>query len=337
MSYQTPPGVNERLCAYPVEYSDAQIEQMKKLGIKFLSWGEHAFAFGRGLGVSFFSEIAMKRRMRKSIIIVVTGDPGIGKTWMALRIAEILDKKFDVREQVTFDRPLLLKHLGPESTLSHGRVVLCDESHFAVGSRSWSEVGQRELMAVLSASRFLGLLFIIVCLDKSMLDKILREFLIGFWVKMVDRGFGIAYRTTSRGGKEWLHRFGELHLKIPSYELCSNPDCLKCRYLAKCGVPRSIYEKRKKTFFDDRVEAYLEKDKARRAKEVTLPPDEELMEMIYEYRDELTYTNRKTIDKFSIMDIGVKIGHRIERNKAGELAKRIVRAFPDLDRTKTEE
>jgi hypothetical protein len=337
MSYTTPPGVNERLVAYPVEYSDAQIEQMKKLGIKFLSWGDHAFAYGRGLGTSFFDEISMKRRMRKSIIIVVTGDAGIGKTWQGIRIGEILDKKFNVQEQVTFDRPLLLKHLGPDSQLRAGQVILIDEAHFAAGSRSWSEAGQRELMNIIAAARFRGFIFIIVALDKSMLDKILREYLIGYWVKMIDRGFGIAYRTTTRGGKEWLHRFGELHLKMPSYELCSNPDCLKCRYLGKCGVPRAHYEKKKKTFFDARIGDYLQRDKVRRAKEVTLPPDEELMEMIWEHRDEIEYTNRNTIDKFSIMDIGVKIGHRIERNKAGELAKRIIRRFPDLDRRKMEE
>ncbi len=101
-----------------------------------------------------------------------------------------------------------------------------------------------------------------------------------------------------------------------------NPNKYKCMNL------RARYERRKAAFVNTQIELA---EKRQRDKERTkgVPPDLELMENIMQYKKDLEWTNRGTIQFYSIQDIVEKIGYSIGRSKARALGQRILGKYGD--------
>ena len=71
---------------------------------KVMNWHGYALGIGTGEAPWFFNSIQTAITKQESIVILLTGPPGKGKTYAGLRIAEIFDKRFDPEIQCVMDR-----------------------------------------------------------------------------------------------------------------------------------------------------------------------------------------------------------------------------------------
>ena len=121
--------------------------------IRVMNWHGYYVRLGSNKSPFFYNEIENRRNKNKSNIIVITGSPGEGKTYCAIRLAEIFDSKFDPELQIIFTRPQLLHVIGEKSTLKRGQVIVIDEAHYGMGSRSLMETVKKDLMDALASER----------------------------------------------------------------------------------------------------------------------------------------------------------------------------------------
>lgn len=106
-------------------------------------------------------------------LAVWVGPPGSGKSWSALRMAELLDEGFSI-ERVGFDVDAILERVW-EWDLPRGSVVMLDEAGLAIDSRRWFEHANQALAYMVESFRFLGLAFLVTVPDPSFIDRVPRS------------------------------------------------------------------------------------------------------------------------------------------------------------------
>jgi len=93
------------------------------------------------------------RRMHvnnKNAMICLIGDPGNGKSWAALRIAELLDPEFHA-EKVAFRPERLLERINEEHPT--GDVTIADEAGVSMNAKTWWESDQIQIGNILETWR----------------------------------------------------------------------------------------------------------------------------------------------------------------------------------------
>jgi len=241
----------------------------------WINWHGYKVKVGGGYGPHLLNEIQAKRNNIEACIIVVTGSGGKGKTYFCLRLAEILDRKFDVELQVPFGADELLNLISSESPLGMGRVIIIDESQFSISSRDWYTNIQKVLMKQLEAIRSKGFIIFIVALSEATLDNIARSFVITHKIHLVKRGHAKVYRYTLGpfSTKPYPTTISsDCEMALPGAEYCEGSSCLKCPYsgLGKtlwgrrdswvenndiiCQTIRAKYERKKKHFLETMVD-----------------------------------------------------------------------------------
>lgn len=268
-------------------------------GNKFMNF--HGFlvpTFGK-YSPDFFIDIATRRNNNKSNIMIITGSPGEGKSYCALRLAQIFDSRFDVNIQVVFRREELLKLIGAESPLKRGQVIIVDEAQYVAGSRRWYEEVQKDLMEAIESVRSKGFIIIIVALHLNLMDVVIRKYVLSHMIFMERPGRGIVYDLWTPRFSNEMHRKRQcpIEIQLPGYEECASPTCLTCRYREKCVNIRAIYERRKHDFLNERAEEsrqrILERKKARASKRMT---NDEYCKILLEHVDSIWFNNRGDVD-----------------------------------------
>ncbi len=329
--YVTKPGVDEREIPYPSTYTEDQVNELKRLGIKFINWNGTAMAIGPGMSTEFYNEIASRKKQRRSVILALIGAPGEGKTWSGLRLAEIFDKKFSIEKQVCFSREHLMKIISGKIKIKPGQCVLLDEAHMAAGARHWFEDIQKDLVDQVATIRSMGIILIFVVLHLSMLDKIIRQFVLTYQLHMEQRGVVIQYKVTMPRweSKVYHPRQGRIALAVPGVYECASPDCLWCSHRDWCMNMRAVYERNKKVYLAMMSEKSAKKAEKKRLKDEPMTIDEQF-QIVRNNTNFLIYTQRGTIDPSSIRDIFEKESLPIGLSMATDLAKRIQRKYPEL-------
>jgi len=204
----------------------------------------------------FFSEIMRRQKKQEPIVILVTATQGKGKTYTAIRLAEIFDKRFDPYKQIVMKRSQITKLISGRGNLNRNQAIIIDESQFGANARSWGNKDQQALMNFLAAARFYGYMIFIVALHRSMLDSIIRERIINFHIHMEDRGLGTIYQPRHARFDEsnYPTRMGKLVLQLPDYDRCNYVTCLTCDEEIFCNTVRSQYEHIKKDFVQTEAE-----------------------------------------------------------------------------------
>ena len=327
--YRTPPGVDEKVIDYPPRFTEEQVKQLQDLGIYFIDWNGWTLALGTGMTVEIFNDIKSRLRQIRSVVIAITGPPGEGKTWFGMRLAQIFDPAFDVKKQVCFSREQVAKIISEEIKLKIGQAVLIDEAHVSAGARHWSEEIQKEIIDEIATIRSKGYIVIIVVLHISMLDKILRNFVLTYQFHMEERGVASVYELfTPRFEYKVYHPGrGKVSLNVPWYEICPSPDCLKCEYLSECSCGRAIYERMKKEFVIKMGKETLQKTAKRKS---TLVTTREKLEILYKNRYKLKFNKRGNIDSLSVQQILEENGIHIGMTQALKLAKQLLWEHPEL-------
>lgn len=305
------------------EPGDQIIREIEGTNYKVMNWHGFQVVTGGQYGPFFFNEIEDRRRRNRSNIIVITGSPGEGKSYFALELGHMFDPNFDVEVQVVFERHTLMRLISNDSPLERGQVIVVDEAQFALGARNWFLDVQKDLMANLEAVRSKGFIIIIVCLHIAVLDVIIRKFVLSFMVHMEFRGHGIVYRlfTPRLESKMFTNRLGVLELPLPDVSLCGAPDCLICKFKKNCYTIRARYERKKLAFTGKKVKESEAKAIANmQRKESQNIPDEELVKVLHEHRDEFELTNVGTISEESIRYILKKeLGLPFSRRRASDV------------------
>lgn len=319
----------------PSERPSNKVGKLAGTNREITNYHGHWFVMGDGFNVNILNNIQNRIDDIKQNIIVVAGSPGGGKTYFALRLAQIFDKRFNVDIQVVFDRSQLLYLLGPESSLHRGQTIIIDESQFAMSARAWMEQVQKDLMQHMQALRSKGLLVVIVCLHTALLDKIVRQHILSMEMWMNKRGQAAVYEfTRSPFIDEAYHpKLGNLVLQIPDIEKCAFPNCLVCKFRRTCMTDRARYERNKKAFLDKMNTESRDKDESKKKRKAKIDLDM-LLGIVVANKEKIQYVKStgnadKDSVSFILEDHGIDVDELSDTTIA-KLVKRGVHKRPDI-------
>ena len=234
----------------------------------------------------FFTDIAHRQKKQEPIVILVTATQGKGKTYTALRLAEIFDNRFNVEKQVAMDRNQITKLVSGRGKLKRNQCIVIDESQFGANARSWGNKDQQALMNFLAAARFYGYIIFIVALHRSMLDSIIRERIINYHIHMEKRGFATIYQPRHQRFDEtnYPSRKGKLLVQLPDFDACDYATCLDCPEKPTCNTLRARYERVKTEFVQTEAAKQDAIEQAAAIKETT---DSDLKKMLMAHKDKI--------------------------------------------------
>lgn len=125
---------------------------------------------------SFEERLASRLRRRivernLNALVGIFGPTGSGKTYSAVRLAELVDPSFDIH-RIAFD-------VGPfmqlvDSPLPRGSAIIFDDAGLGMNSRDWQTVSNKILSKVSQSFRYKHYLAIITAPDIGMIDSQVR-------------------------------------------------------------------------------------------------------------------------------------------------------------------
>lgn len=328
--------------------------------INFLNWNGFIIPVHdlSNIKKSFFDEIATRRSKNRSVIIVITGPAGEGKSYFAMRFAQIFDERFNILDideapqpgkdpsQVVFEREHFLYLIGNDSPLRYGQVITADEAQYAMGSRRWYEAIQKDLMEAVESVRSRGFIIGIVALHLQLLDVIVRKFVLSYMFHVEERGRAVVYRLyTPRFETEMRkRRLGEMYLRLPDNEVCTGENCLRCRYSGvsggkivevekKCMSLRAIYERKKVDFVGRRSKQAQLKAEQKKLREKVVS-DEDMIKTLYKNKDRLSWEKgRVTLGSMVLL---IKDIHKVSvgSTKSYRIRQMLEFKYPEMDHRK---
>lgn len=134
----------------------------------------------------------LHKRNQNEIIIIV-GDPGSGKSYMGLRLGEILtDRKFSM-EDCKFSPAEFMQRIATAGKYS---VIMLDDSGIALNAREFMSKSNKLLSLALESCRFKNQTLILTVPDLAMIDinarRLMNEL---FWMKYIVRSEGWSCAT----------------------------------------------------------------------------------------------------------------------------------------------
>ena len=311
------------------------IGDIEGTALQVYNFHDHWFPVGDGRSLKIINEIQHNREEIRQNMIITVGRPGTGKSYFALRLAQLFDPYFNPTIQVVFERSRFLHLIGPDSPLKQGQVIVADESHFILGARNWQLDIQKDLLDNVEAVRSAGYIIIIVALHLRLLDVIIREHVLNMMMDMEDIGIARAYRLTfPTFAKEMQkRRLGRLKLPLPDAEYCAGLNCLKCDYLYKkqptCYTCRAVYERMKKKFLGERNAEAQEKSASREHKHDINYDD--YLEKVIAHEKELDFNkNGKLIPESISVIMQDKYHESIPKSLATSIAFRGAKKYPSI-------
>jgi len=274
-----------------------------------------------GVGPYFSNQIMHRINQQKSCNVIFCGEPGISKTYTATSLAKYVQPTFkDDQIAYTFTRYMELQIKEPE-----GHVIVMDEPEYIAGHREWYQDVNKALVATTRSGRFKVHPLFIPTINKSLLDKVIRKYLLQYMVWMDERGEGTVYRISP-------NKFDESVMHIPQYKIrvemldtakCEKPWCLNCRSFTdnSCQLLRAQYERRRKEIQTRRYQEDLERSRKVETAELST---KQLEDMALRANDKLIRTNRGTIDPHSLMLVFEEEYHvLLNLTKATNLSRRL--------------
>lgn len=150
-------------------------------------------------------------KQNKNFLLVICGETGSGKSYAALRLAEVLDKKFSAR-QVVFNK-LEFFELLKSNILRKGSVIVFDEAGVSLSARKWFE--HHEINNILQTFRHRNYIVIFTVPSFEFVDKQARELFHAYFQIM-----GIDYDNNQSIAKVLLMqnnpRFGKVYYRTPT-------------------------------------------------------------------------------------------------------------------------
>lgn len=127
----------------------------------------------KGTEYSWIKYIKHRIKQNKNFICIMTGATGSGKSWGALSIAEMLDKKFSI-EQVVFKGTDLMKLIN-SGKLKRGSVIVWDEAGIDLSNRNWQSTTNKMLNFLIQTFRHKNFILLFTTPYSSFVDKATRK------------------------------------------------------------------------------------------------------------------------------------------------------------------
>ena len=183
-----------------------------------------------GAGIYPYFRDLLKARISqgKANVILVCGEPGIGKSYLLLKLFSAIDPTFNV-DRVCWDYPQFHKTI---QRLRRGHCVMLDESAWAVHMRDWYQQVNRAIVKLLQTWRFMMIPLGISTINANLLDKTVRRYLLTFKLVVTDRGYAKIYRIQASQFQDEIyhHGLGELYAGLPDKELVDAYEAKKAKY-----------------------------------------------------------------------------------------------------------
>lgn len=285
-----------------------------------------------GYAPYFSSELRKRVHKKKATNIVVTGEPGQGKSYTAIDICRVLEgltrsgkDRFKIERQVVFKYKQYMKLI---LHLPMGKPIVFDEPSYAMGKRDWYKDVNKVLVQTIESQRFKVHPLFIPIINKALLDKTIRSYLIQFQIEMKDRGKATVYRIYPSQHTEKIYRYTFCHLEYEMFDshLCQRDSCLDCKKLDNCNLMRAQYERIKATVQDERYATAYETASRKESQALT---DVEIEKMVYKLKDKYVNDDGKIdVTLLRIVareELGVIIGH----NRAYRMKKALKYHHPE--------
>ncbi len=306
-----------------------KIPQLKSMKI-----GSHEFLVNTDLGYyPYFSVLLRKRiRVKKANNIVGSGDAGIGKTYQLSDICRCVEKRFDV-DDIVFRYPEFLRCV---LTSKRGIPIEFDEPSYAMSKKDWYTEVTKAIVKTVESFRFKGKPLFIPIINKNLLEKDIRTYLLQFHIHVRDRGKATVYRLYPDQFRDRVYRYEicKLHYGLFDNNLCDVDSCLECRKLdpkdkeKRCMIFRARYERKKASTQEERYKVALEDAEKKEYSKLSL--DEIEAKAVYHF-DKYYDKDKDKID-VDLLAIILKREEKIHigHNKLYRLKRQIEYDHPNL-------
>lgn len=122
---------------------------------------------------SWIRYIKQRIRQNKNMLMVLSGPTGSGKSWSALKIAELLDDEFS-SERVVFKGSELMALIN-SGKLDKGSVIVWDEAGIDISSKNWMSTTNKLLNFLFQTFRHKCFVLIFTVPYSSFVDKSTRK------------------------------------------------------------------------------------------------------------------------------------------------------------------
>ena len=288
----------------------------QKIGLKSYNLGGWEYKVNADLGYypRFSNEIRGRINKKKATNVIVTGEGGVGKTYIAMQICKMLNPRFTV-DQVVFNYADFMRAV---IYTPMGVPIVFDEPSYAMGKREWFKQLNQALVKTIESFRFKVHPLFIPVINKALLDKTIRSYLLQYQVYVRDRGRAIVYRMnpSQHQDKVYINSLTELDYGMQDNNLCSMPTCLGCEYVSpkdpamRCQIFRAQYERKKANTQEDRYEQALDEAETKEIENLTI---NQLETIAMTYLDDIL-NDDGTISQPKLKVVlfrkeGIKIGH----------------------------
>jgi len=255
-----------------------------------MHFAKATYLVNKDLGYFPYFQLILRSRIKKkkAVNVVVTGEAGEGKSYEAWTLCLLLDPKFTVNE-IVYTYAEYMKLLRG---LPMGRPIMFDEPSYAMGKRDWYKQINKVLVQTIESQRFKVHPLFIPIINKSLLDKTIRDHLIQFQVIVKDRGKADVFRLQASQFEEKIYHHFLCELRYPLIGKCpteyykgrNKDNCLGCRKLKVCPTFRAQYERKKAVVQDRRYEQAEMEASQLESQEFTTP---QLAKLAYSFKDEI--------------------------------------------------
>ena len=315
---------------------DDRIEKLHAMKL-----GNHEFLVNTALGYYPYFSVEMRARVRKqqAINAVVTGEGGVSKSYTTMDICRVLSPKYFTPDDIVFKYPEFLRAV---ITTKRGTPIEFDEPSYSMSKKDWYKEITKALVKTIESFRFKGKPLFIPIINKKLLEKDIRSYLIQFHIVMTDRGKGKVYRIYPSQFKDKVYSYEmcKLHYGLFDNNLCPR-SCLKpqknsnyCLKLLprekkdRCIMFRAIYERNKISTQSERYEIALEESEKQESANLTL---DEIQAKAINYFDKFYDVDKNKID-VDMMYIVLKREEKIVlgQTRAYRLSRQIKYDHPNL-------
>ena len=302
--------------------------------LKIIDYHGFNFLQSKSCGIApyFMNQLAMRIHKKKATNVVFTGEAGIGKSYLAINVARIAEGRYkdsndNWKDRFTIDQVVFTfsDFMTQLLKLKMGKVIVFDEPSYAIGKREWYRKLNQALTKTIESFRYKIHPLFLPVINKSLLDKTIRDHLIQFQVNVTARGIATVYRLRPSQFKDktYHENLCDLHHGMLDLNECMKTggfekprsSCLGCKFIETCMVFRAQYERKKALIQDSRYAQAKEQAEKTESKMLSIPELETLAE---ELRGIWFIDNRIHVQK---LRIALREAHNIQisMNKAYEL------------------
>lgn len=195
------------------------------------------------------NQIATRVRERNlNAICIFVGPTGAGKSYSALRLAELIDPSFSMK-RVVFRATEFLDLINDPSVIK-GNVVFWDEMGLGMPARDWQSVFNRSIGFVLQSFRFKNLILLMTVPDQSFIDSQARR-LFHYFFECIAVHHAQEVVVAKPFIVDHNARFDKDYLKYPVVSRPDGPEKIgSIQFRKPSDGMRAAYEKHRQGFMD---------------------------------------------------------------------------------------